>query len=136
MFSFGSDAVLQKRVAIGVCDFLEVFAGLAALSNGARRQGLVVAPGIDRCRETYGRHWDLRGSRDQVVLACLIVEMLQPLVIHLGIVCTQMCVIGNQQVDPEGLAMTEFSLDIADHQVLRGLHASWVACLVGKPGWQ
>ena len=50
VFSFGSDAVLQKWVAIGVCDFLEVFDGLAALSGGAKRQGLVVAPGIDRCR--------------------------------------------------------------------------------------
>ena len=84
----------------------------------------MVAPGIARCRETYGRHWDLRGSRDQVVLACLIVELLQPLAVHLGIVCTQMCVIGNQQADPEGLAMTEFSLDIADHQDLHRLHAS------------
>ena len=83
-----------------------------------------MAPGIDRCRETYGRHWDLRGTQDQTILARLIVDVLQPVVIHLGIVCTQMCVLGNQQVDPEGLAMTEFSLDIADHQVLHGLHVS------------
>ena len=107
-----------------VCDFLEVFDGQAALSRGVKRQGLCVAPGIDRCRETYRRHWDLRTSRDQVVLAGLIVEVLKPLVIHLGIVCTQMCVIGNKQPDPESLAMTEFSLDIADHQVSHGVHVS------------
>ncbi len=51
-------------------------------------------------------------------------EVLQPLVIHLGIVCTDMCVIGNGKPDAEGLAMTEFSLDVADHQVLHELHAS------------
>ncbi len=33
VFSFGSDAVLQKWVAIGICDFLEVFDGLAALES-------------------------------------------------------------------------------------------------------
>jgi len=85
----------------------------------------VVAPGVDRIRDTYGRHWDLRRSEDRGVLACLIVDVLQPVVIHLGIVCTPLCVIGKGVMDKEGAEMVFFCLDVADHQVAHHVHASF-----------
>ena len=124
VFSFSRAPILQKWVSVGLCDFLEVFDGRAALSAGTRKAGLLVAPGVDRCRETYGKHWDLRKSEDRCLLAGLIVHVLRPMVIHLGVVCTQMCVLGKQELDAEGLSMTEFCFDVADHQVAHGLHAS------------
>ena len=88
---------------------LEVYAGHAGLTATAHAVGHKAAPPIDARYASYGRSWDMRRAEDRA-LVDLLIEQLDPLVVHLGLPCEPYSRIGVNQPTPEDEAMLKHAV--------------------------
>jgi hypothetical protein len=121
---FESIHVMQKWLSSGDTDFLEIYCGWQQLTYRVREVGLQAADGIDLRVVSHGRTWALGNPVADAELAWLICIGLKPRATHAGTPCTEMSVLGKQQLSKESEAHVILTLEIMDHQESRGLLAS------------
>ncbi len=68
---------------------------------------------------TYERCWHLDQEGDQQDLAWVLCDVLQPLVVHLGVPCTNMCLVGPRQLTEATRMQNQFSFVVMLHQESR-----------------
>ena len=79
-FEFTISAI--QRWAHGGALFVEIYDGVGRLSTSIATLGWPVAPGVDRCRITYGKRWDLQLESHRSHLRYLLFKVLEPAGIH------------------------------------------------------
>jgi hypothetical protein len=137
--TFATGELRRKWIAEGKVDFLELYCGCQELTFRIREAGLIAGDGIDSRVMSYDQTWPLDDATTRMQLAWLIVFALEPLVIHTGTPCTNMCVLGSQDTD-KALVLVKFTALVADHQDRRGYLASDEnpagSLLQTLPAWQ
>ena len=76
---------------------MDLFGGSAALTQGCLEAGVKVASALDILYQTYGRSWDLSKAEHQKDAAYLSVFVFKPKVLHLGVQCTDYCMLGSRE---------------------------------------
>ena len=126
--SFESKELLQRWVSeeSRQVDFVEVFCGFQELLLRVREAGLKAADGFDSKVMSYGQTWCLDDKENQRLCAWLLVDVLEPLAVHLGIPCTHMSNIGlkDHAENQVSQGLLEFSAIVAEHQQALGFLAS------------
>ena len=82
------------------------------------------AEGFDKAHFSYERTWHLQNQQDQADLAWLIIVVLQPLLIHCAIPCTEMGQLGKGKISPDTEKLIEFTRKACLYQHIAGRFAS------------
>ena len=105
--------------------FLEIYAGRKGLSAAAIRAGFPAAPTLDQTGLRYGRRWDLATKQEDRDLVNLLVQWLEPKVVHLGLPADLQARLGQGSVSDSDQEVLSHAVSILKEQERRGCFGSF-----------